>query len=393
VIGSQQTFNAIPQRAYDPAIGVGRRPIGLLVRPSVIGDDVIAQWIVALVVTVLSSFMGTPLVAPEGSDAPGDTDLLQTGGAAYWLYPPFTAEPLGVSLYPDAMPQRIDYPGTPFGFIDQAIDIGMRTADRAVKDAAADGSEVVVVGHSEGSMVVDHLQAAYLADPRAPRADQVTFVVYGSPERGLLDLLFPNGTFVPGFGVTSQTPVDSQYDTIVVTGEYDFAADPPDRPWNLLALANAAIGFVTVHHAYAFVDPDTIPDENTTTVINSRGAKITTQLIPSAHLPLTGPVRIVAPRLADRLDEVLRPVIDSAYLRHNAEDPYLSGGRLIDPGSAPVTAKKPNPLHDAVTRVKDRIEKHHGGSDRIKKRTSIKEKVKASVASRKVKNSREHKDS
>ncbi len=167
----------------------------------------IDQLIGALVITVLSSLMGTSLVLPERSDIPGDTDLLQVGGAAYWIGPSFTTDPLAVSLYPDAVPQRIDYPATPIGFIDQAVRVGVEEVDQAIKDAAADVSEVVVVGHSEGSMVVDHLQAGYRTDPHAPPADKVTFIIYGSPERGLLHLLFQDGTFVPGFGLTTQTPI------------------------------------------------------------------------------------------------------------------------------------------------------------------------------------------
>ena len=362
----------------------------------------IDQLITALLLAVLSSATGTSLAVSKPSDTPGDTDLLQVGGAAYWALPAFDPGPLGVSQYPNAVSQLVDYPAGTLGFVDLGIGMGADDLDKAVKDAAADGSPVVVVGHSEGSMVVDHLQADYLTDPDAPPADQVTFIVYGSPERGLLHLFFPDGTYIPGVGVTTQTPVQSQYDTTVVVGEYDMAADPPDRPWNVLALANSAMGFVVVHPLYAFVDYDTIPAENiTTSDPNSLGGTTTTVLIPSEHLPLTAPLRIVAPKLADQLDDVLRPVIDSAYVRHDADDPYLSEGRLVIPDApvvktnsvdiaddpavkaedgkseATVTAasQKHTPVRDALKRVDDRIKKHSSTGKHVKKGSSAMKSV------------------
>ena len=44
----------------------------------------------------------------------------------------------------------------------------------------------MVAGLSEGSMVIDHEQARLLNDPDAPPADQVTFIIFGNPERGVL---------------------------------------------------------------------------------------------------------------------------------------------------------------------------------------------------------------
>jgi hypothetical protein len=343
---------------------------------------VIDQVITALLVAALSTATGTSLSVPKPSGSPGDTNLLQVGGAAYWALPAFDPGPLGLSQYPKALPQRIDYPAGSLGVVDWGIGVGAHDLDKAVKDAAADGSDVVVVGHSEGSMVLDHLQADYLTDPDAPPAGKVTFLVYGSPERGILHVFFPDGTYIPIVGVTTQTPVDeqTQYDTTVVVGEYDLASDPIDRPWNLLALANSAMGFMTVHNVYSFVDYDTIPADHITSYTNDAGATITTVLIPSDHLPLTAPLRFVAPKLADEVDDVLRPAIDSAYVRHNPDDPYLSEGRLVipdaaaaktdtGPGKPTVTASaqkrtpvrdmlKHNPIRDALKQkpIRDALE-------------------------------------
>ena len=142
-------------------------------------------------------------------------------------------------------------------------------------------------------MVIDHEQARLLNDPDAPPADQVTFIIFGNPERGVLALL-PNGTYVPLVGYTTSTPVESQYDTIIVIGEYDGFADPPDRPWNLFSTLNAVIGAGVVHSLYADVDPD-------------------------------------------RIDDVVRPIVDAGYSRNDdAGDwrPYLSHGEIVFPSAA-----------------------------------------------------------
>ena len=184
--------------------------------------------------------------------------MLVTGGAVWYLFPGIT-NTIGSGFYPDATTTLVKYPGTPI-LAEQSIGRGVDNLDAAIK--SADGP-IVVAGLSEGSMVIDHEQARLLNDPEAPPADQVTFIIFGNPERGILALL-PEGTYVPLVGYTSTTPVESQYDTIIVTGEYDGFADPPDRPWNLASTLNAFIGAGVVHSLYADVDPASIPKENVT---------------------------------------------------------------------------------------------------------------------------------
>ena len=202
-------------------------------------------------------------------------------------------------------------------------------------------------------MVIDHEQARLLNDPDAPPADQVTFIIFGNPERGVLALL-PNGTYVPLVGYTTSTPVESQYDTIIVRGEYDGFADPPDRPRNLISTFNAVIGAGVVHSLYADVDPATIPPENVTTdEVNSKNATVTTYLVPTEELPLTLPLRFIAPPAVvdriggdaaaaaaprvDRIDDVVRPIVDAGYSRNDeAGDtrPYLSHGEIVSPSAS-----------------------------------------------------------
>ncbi len=153
--------------------------------------------------------------------------------------------------------------------------------------------------------------------------------------------------------------MESQYNTIVIIGEYDLVADPPDRPWNLVSTLNAVAGFQYVHGAVAFSDINDVPSENITTTTNSRGGTTTTYQVPTPQLPLTQPLRTVLPdQTVDRVDEVLRPAVDAGYSRHDDPDavikrPVLSGGKITLPSDtetestsatkteSTTTAKKP----------------------------------------------------
>ena len=81
----------------------------------------------------------------------------------------------------------------------------------------------------------------------------------------------------------------------------------------------------------------TMPSENISTTTNSRSGTTTTYLVPTPELPLTQPLRTVLPdRTVDRFDEVLRPVVDAGYSRHDDPDavikrPVLSGGKITLP--------------------------------------------------------------
>ena len=57
----------------------------------------------------------------------------------------------------------------------------------------------------------------------------------------------PAGLLLPILDYTTRSVPDSQYDIVVLKQEYDGIADFPDRPWNLLADANALAGIVYLH--------------------------------------------------------------------------------------------------------------------------------------------------
>lgn len=286
------------------------------------------RWLIAAVAAVAVAVTAA---------VPAEAEQLLIAGPAY----PFPSNPLfdyiydlqtiaiGSGYYPDADRAIVHYPagvwpssGLTAPTMGSGVSMGSQILAQAIRDA--DGP-IVVTGLSEGAVVIDATQALLADDPTAPPADQVVFVVYGSAYHGNGILThFPAGTYIPFFDVTVTRPVESQYDTIVVIGEYDGVADFPDRPWNLVALANSALAMIFVHTPSAYTSPADVPAENITVTTNSRQATTTTYFLPARVLPLTQPLRLlgVPGFLVDQLDAVLRPVVDSAYVRH---DPTPTG--------------------------------------------------------------------
>lgn len=246
---------------------------------------------------------------------------------------------IGKGFFPDSTPTIVDYPGSIFipGGIPKHVATGAANLDAALK---AVGGPAILAGQSEGAVSINLEQARLQSDPNAPAADQLTFAVFSDPMRGIMNTLFRDGTHIPFIGLTVAPPVESRYNTVVVTNQYDLWSDFPDRPWNVLALANAFAG-ATLTHARASDSPSDVPPGNISVTTNSLGATTTTYLVPAQQLPLTQPLRLIAPgKLVDALDNALRPAIDSGYSRNDAPGstkPYLSHG-VIRKGTGPVAA-------------------------------------------------------
>jgi hypothetical protein len=215
-----------------------------------------------------------------------------------------------------------------------SIFIGSSLTDAIVRDQlAADIGRVTVVGMSQGAMVADLLMARWSANPSAPSPRDVRFVVMGDPIRGVLRA-FPVGTVIPLADVTVFRKADTAYDVDVIVGEYDGLGDPPDRWWNLLADVNAVLGMQYVHGSglEELASPDLT--QVLSRVTNAAGGTTTTYLLHTKVLPLTTPLRAlgVPTKFADQLDSVLRPIIDSAYLRNDVS--RVDVNTLISPATA-----------------------------------------------------------
>lgn len=271
------------------------------------------------------------VIEPFGGLTPAEYDELARQVGANWL--------------PGTTPVVIDYPATA-GLLwgsdapgaDQSVATGQANLHTAIKAATADGGTVVVAGLSEGAIVVDRELEHLASSPDAPPDDSVTFVLFGSPSRGVTTLL-PVGTYIPVLDYTVHETPDSQYDVSVVFAQYDGWADAPDRPWNVVADVNAVLGGAYHHTPSALADAS--QGQLVSASTSTRGGTTRTYMLPTRRLPITEPLRTVGvpEQLTDPIDSVLRPVVDAGYSRNDTGPvrlPAMSRGRLVMPTSDPL---------------------------------------------------------
>ncbi|WP_162264179.1 PE-PPE domain-containing protein [Mycobacterium sp. Root265] len=282
-----------------------------------------------VLVAAPSAYAGQSRIGINGarpSDLPGVSDVLGDAGFTQdgWLH---HASNVGSNWLPGMTPVPLNYPaqlgplwGTAALSGDRSLAAGQAALHTAILAELAKGNTVSVAGLSLGTMVIDreiaHLQG--LSESEAPPRGSVTFYVFGGESRGF-GQMYARGVTVPLIGVTFHTVPDSRYDTVVVYGQWDGWAAPPDRPWNALAVINAVMGALyTVngsndHSRAAMSDLDDavlVSD-----VTNTLGGRVTTYMIPEASLPITRPLRQlgVPGAIVDRLNELLLPWIRAGY--------------------------------------------------------------------------------
>jgi len=245
------------------------------------------------------------------------------------LYPVTAATypDIGIHFRQDDDPQVVQYSQNALKS-NKAIQDGVRQALLAVESQPA--GKVVVIGESMGSMVAWRVAQEVAKDDPSHSKD-ISFVLIAPPEAGVAEY-FPEGTYIPILNYRiARIPAEMPYPTTIVIGEYDGWSDPPDRPWNLLASANALLGIAFVHGPPIFTtDPADVPPEN---ISRSPDGKVTTMLVPTEDLPLTQPLRLIGvpDEIVDQADQVLRPLIDLGYSRHDQpgdQRPYLSDGKI-----------------------------------------------------------------
>ncbi|OBK74670.1 acyltransferase PE [Mycobacterium sp. 1274761.0] len=241
--------------------------------------------------------------------------------------------------------------------IGESVDEGAPNTIRAIRQ----GGPGTVIGLSEGAMVLNEVQAQLANDPTAPPPDKLSFAMYGDPVakhafgESFLTQMFPVGSVVPALDYRIPAPVESQYDTYQFVSAYDSIADWPDRPDNWMSLANAVVGLATGHTAVAFTNPSMVPPQNIRTNVNSKGAKTTTYMIPEQHLPLVLPFKYlgVDEGTLNRLDGVLKPMVDAGYSRND------------DPLTAPITVDPVNGYDPAAVTAPATQAAFGGGSDPV----------------------------
>jgi hypothetical protein len=269
--------------------------------------------------------------------ASADTALIMPGTApspygplrSLYRFNPAMQPEIGANYYSaDATRRVVPYPGSFWPVtglnsptVESSVNTGTNNLDAAIRSTTG---PISVAGLSQGTLALDREQARLAHDPTAPPPDQLTFIKAGDPNN-LLVKAFGPGTHVPIIDYTVPAPVDSQYHTINIVGQYDPISDPPNHPGNLLADLNAiAAGGYYGHSATAFSDPARVAPWDISRTANSLGGTTTTYFIRNDRLPLARALVDGAgmpPEAVGPIDMALRPLIDRAYDPGPAHNP------------------------------------------------------------------------
>lgn len=264
---------------------------------------------------VLAFAAGLVVTASATAPASDADTVLWLGGTRVDAIPEdFFGDPrsfLG-GAYADDDFVTVDYPASLLGpSLGDSVRIGVTNTVALVTGTTG---PLVVAGVSQGAFVVQEVQGILDGDPAVP--SDTTFVMIANPNTGLIRDL--HGVPIPVLDYTPRPLPETRFATTVVVNEYDPMSDPVTRPWNPIADLNALMALVYVHPFAPQADLATVPGTNITTVTNSRGGMTTTYLVPTPRLPLTMPLRQMGlpDEVVDRVDAVLRPVVDAGYVRN-----------------------------------------------------------------------------
>jgi hypothetical protein len=219
--------------------------------------------------------------------------------------------------------------GAPTG--DQSIAIAQQNLqDYLAGHPPSATNPTTVVGYSEGAVAVSHEVSNW-----GP-GEGIAFVLIADPERpngGILSR-FPAGTYIPFLGITAGNATPStDAPVVMVTRRYDGVADAPAYPVNVLADANAFLGFYYLHDTYDTVDPND-PDN-----IVTESGNMTDILVPApeGELPILmpfGQIGVPQPILV-ALDPATRALIETGYNRTDDPAQQVRFGLLPPPTAWP----------------------------------------------------------
>jgi hypothetical protein len=225
-----------------------------------------------------------------------------------------TSDLLG-GMFGDDQVTSIDYPASLWpvtGVFDPTLGSSIASGVAVLKTAvAASTGPLVVVGTSQGAIVVQQVVADLNSDPNV--SSDTTFILIADPDLGLLHQ--SDGVDIPILDYVPASLAESRFHIVVVINQYDGFADPPTNPSNLLAGLNALMGIAYIHPFAQNTDLSTVPEDHITTTTNSLGGTTTIYFVPSRGLPLTMPLRQIGISAAfvDAIDERLRPLVDAGY--------------------------------------------------------------------------------
>ncbi|MBX9638553.1 MAG: PPE family protein [Mycobacteriaceae bacterium] len=203
------------------------------------------------------------------------------------------------------------------------------------------GSPTLVFGYSQGASVATLEMQHLLTLPvdQRPSLDQLSFVLAANPNRpdgGFLQRF--QGLYIPVLDLPffGATPANA-YPTTDYAVQYDFQADFPRYPINLLADANALAGQFYIHSSYPSLTPAQIAS-GVVQPVSSADTLTKYILIPTHNLPLLEPLRaipVVGNPLADLVQPDLRVLVELGYDRAAYQDVPTRAGLFpsFDPGT------------------------------------------------------------
>jgi PE-PPE domain len=201
---------------------------------------------------------------------------------------------------------------------DQSVRAGVADLEAAMAEHPND--HLVIYGYSQAATIAN-LEKQRLAEqyPEGTKAPDIDFVLGGDLNlpNGGLEARFP-GLYIPilDWSFNGPEPTDTQFDTVVVTRQYDGVADFPLYPLNVISLLNAVLGFFYVH--LNGFDVSLPPDpRKTSPAYQGRYGDTDYYFFETEDLPLFGPLRTlgVPKPVIDVVEPVFREVVELGYDR------------------------------------------------------------------------------
>ena len=322
-----------------------------------------AAALVAVAILAAPSAWAETRISINGADQQPLAEILNGTTHAQWL-----ADSVNIGANWTGIPTAtlVDYPASLIApSADTSINIGQANLNSDILNAASTGQPVVVTGLSMGTIVIDREIAQLDTDPSAPRPGKLTFIEFGTPSApGSFGATYiPAGATVPLINYTQEPlPANSPYNIVIVNAQWDGWANAPDRPWDLIADANAVLGALQEHGTDEVGEVPAKAVEQSS-VTNSAGGTTTTYVVPEPTLPLMQPlVRAGVPSfITTPLNNVLTRIVEAGYSKYTPNlGPYVSGGKLVlnqttpslTPAKPAITTMTPKPPAATVSPAK-----------------------------------------
>ncbi len=234
---------------------------------------------------------------------------------------------------------------------DQSNRAGLADLEAAVAEHPND--HLVIYGYSQGAAIAN-VEKQRLAEqyPWGTTAPDIDFVLGGDPNlpNGGLHARFP-GLYIPILDWSFNGPesTDTQFDTVVITRQYDAVADFPLYPLNLVADLNAALGFFYVH--LNGFDVSLADDAPTSPSRQETYGDTDYYFFETQDLPLFGPLRTLG--VPEKYIDVVEP-----FFRVLVELGYDRSIPLGEPTPARLL-----PMHDPATVAADLVDAVGEGID------------------------------